>query len=377
MWQLINKTPFVGDGFFVRALNGEEHWAVVLKATFHFDARGQLTPAPEQQPLQKSLNFYGEPGQSSLKYDVDLLPARPATDVVLLGHAVAPHDQPVTSLEVGLSVGSLQKRLQVFGDRVWKREGLKLVPSQPTAFTRMPLVWERAFGGSSSRDALRPVSSASGSRTGATVVPTDIKNPVGVGIYTREADAEGKPLPNLEDPRNLLRNWLISPPPTNLGPIAPTWPTRLRHAGTYDALWRKERMPLLPTDFDPRYYQCAPDDQQVPGYLKGGETVELRHLTPERTLQLTVPRLPLRFVTLFGHDHAEGDGRPHEAVIHTLLLEPDERRLVLLYYTQLPCHHTLYKLRRTQVWLEDPQALGTGPRPLNVPIEPLPGGGRR
>lgn len=367
MWQLLNKTPFPAEAFFFRDLTGAEQWAVVLKATYRFDEGGTLTPASEQEALHKQLRHYGEPGRSSLKYDQELLPGRPHTDVVVLGHAVAPQGKAVASLEVGITLGTLQKRVQVFGDRVWKREQLKLVPSSPRPFTRMPLVWERAYGGESTLKGETTTPRSSSARS------VELKNPVGIGAYSKEAEAEGKPLPNVEDPGNLIRNWMITPPPIGLGPIDPTWPSRLNLAGTFDTQWQKERMPLLPKDFDPRHYQSAPPDQQLKEYLRGGEVLELLNLTPEGRVRLTLPRLPLRFVTHFGKAHEEGEARHHDAVIQLVRVEPDERKLVLLFYTQLDCHHTLYKLKGTQVWLEEPLPEGPGPRPLNVPTEPRPG----
>ena len=37
----------------------------------------------------------------------------------------------------------------------------------------------------------------------------------------------------------------------------------------------KTRQPLLPDDFDDRYFQFAPADQQAPAFLRGGEPVVL------------------------------------------------------------------------------------------------------
>ncbi|MFM7201690.1 MAG: DUF2169 domain-containing protein [Myxococcota bacterium] len=364
MWQLQNKTPFPAEGYFIRDKAGTEHWAITLKATFTFDEKGRLTPAEVQEPLLKQQVFYGAPAQSSLRYDIELLPERPATDVLLIGEAVAPQGQRVSSLEVGFSVGPISKRLQVTGDRVWKREWMKLVPSEPRPFKRMPLVWERAYGG------------VSAELSGKLPTTGPELNPVGVGAYPSEREAEGKPLPNLEHPSHLLRSWLMTPPPWGVGPLSHMWPQRLRHGGTYDHQWQKERMPLLPLDFDPRYYQSAPEDQQVPGYLKGGEKVELLHLTPTERISFALPRLPLRFVSIFGAAHSPGEGRPHEAVLQQVRLEPSANKVVLIYYTQIECHQTLYRLRETRVWLEDPLLSSKTPQPLGVPTEPSPRGGR-
>jgi len=49
------------------------------------------------------------------------------------------------------------------------------------------------------------------------------------------------------------------------------WEPRYKLAGTYDQKWLDDVFPFLPADFDERYYQAAPEDQQVP-WLKGGDS---------------------------------------------------------------------------------------------------------
>jgi hypothetical protein len=115
-------------------------------------------------------------------------------------------------------------------------------------------------------------------------------------------------------------------------------------AGTYDEKWEKERLPLLPVDFNERYYQCAPEDQQVLGYSKGGEPVELHHLSPGGLLCFTLPRVWLSFSTNFG-----GEIVKHHAKLHTLILEPDFPRMILVWHTYMPCHNKEHKLERTRI----------------------------
>lgn len=58
------------------------------------------------------------------------------------------------------------------------------------------------------------------------------------------------------------------------GQLPPWHLDRVRWAGTYNDLWRTQRSPLLPRDFNPRFYNCAPLDQQLPDY-PAGERVSL------------------------------------------------------------------------------------------------------
>jgi hypothetical protein len=107
------------------------------------------------------------------------------------------------------------------------------------------------------------------------------RNPVGVGYSKYGFGISGAALPNLEDPRDPIRSWRSRPEPMSFGPVGRTWQPRLARAGTYDKQWMKQRAPDPPTDFDERFYNCAPDDQQIAGYLRGDETITAHHMHPE------------------------------------------------------------------------------------------------
>jgi len=63
----------------------------------------------------------------------------------VLGHAYAPRGRPVSALTVALTVGQVHRELLVLGDRSWAPNHKTASP--PTPFTRMPLTYGRAFGG--------------------------------------------------------------------------------------------------------------------------------------------------------------------------------------------------------------------------------------
>jgi hypothetical protein len=119
-------------------------------------------------------------------------------------------------------------------------------------------------------------------------------------------------------------------------------------AGTYDEKWEKDRLPLLPRDFDERFYQCAPPDQQTPEYLKGGEPVALVNLTPEGVLQFKLPQIWLAFRTRIGSEVID-----HHANLHTVILEPDVPRVIMVWHTSVPCHGKDTKIQGTTVDLKE------------------------
>jgi hypothetical protein len=133
--------------------------------------------------------------------------------------------------------------------------------------------------------------------------------------------------------------------PAGFGPIAPHWTHRLRYAGTYDEEWEKERLPLYPKDLDDRFFLCSPEDQRPKHHLLGGETVELLNLTPGGRLVFLLPRIAFGFETLF----KDGDRVRHRGQLHTVILEPEVPRVILVWRTELPCHPRVLKLQKTSV----------------------------
>jgi len=320
MFHLKNDTPFAAQLFLFPDLQGMDTLCVVVKATFDL-APG--TPVAEmQQPVTLTDDYRGEPGRSSLKYATEAHPSKPGTDVVVLGEACSPRDRPVPELFVRVSVAGRSSTLKVFGDRHWEKTLMGVAPGRPRPFVRMPIVYERAYGGS------HVIDRASGR------VEAESRNPVGIGFpggtgSRKPADAR---LPNIEDPRNLIKTPKDRPAPAGYGYIAPSWEPRASYAGTYDGQWRKTRAPFLPEDFDPRFFQAAHPDLVFPGHLRGGEPVSLTNLTPEGERAFTLPACEPRIeVRVAGRFEAA------KARLDTVLLEPADERLCMVWRSSTGC----------------------------------------
>jgi hypothetical protein len=316
MWQVKNRTPFAVERDWVRDRHGAEVWVVAVKATFDIKPDGSTEVSDDQPRVLRVPEYYGEPGKSSIKYETDLVLTKNTTDVIVVGHAYAPNGQPVTTLDVGFRVGPLQKLLRVLGDRRWGGFG----PTAPEPFTKMPLVYERAFGG------------------------VDVKSAHPDGFAVDSAHLEAVPVPNVEWPDRLISSWKDRPAPAGFGAVASHWQPRVSFAGTYDERWAKTRQPLLPADFDERFFQCAPTDQQAPQFLTGGEPVVLLNLSPAGTLRFVLPKPYLGFETHF----YDGTQVIHTTrKLHTVIIEPDFPRVSLVWHSALPCHAKVQKLRYT------------------------------
>lgn len=332
MWQLVNNTPFAAERAFVRDKNGAEVWLVAVKGTYEIKPDGATALAEKQVEVCMAPEYFGEPDKSSLKYESDLVHIKLNTDIILHGHAYAPSGRSATSVDVMMKVGKFSKTLRVFGDRYWQNGLIGLKITEPQPFVKMPIIYERAFGGVDQK-------SADPKKHG-----WERRNPLGTGFTVASEHLVAQRLPNVEYPNELISSWKQRPHPAGFGPIARDWSPRVELAGTYNKKWEKERLPLLPVDFDERFYQCAPEDQQMPGYLKGGEPVELHHLSPRGLLRFMLPRVWLTFNTSLGGEIVE-----HRAKLHTVILEPDFPRVILVWHTSLPCHNKEHKLRKTVI----------------------------
>jgi len=330
MLQLKNQTRFTASLFSSSDPAGVETLFAIVKGTFTFVPR--VEEAEKQTPVVMADRFHGDPLKTSIAEPGDVSLVKPGTDVLLFGHAYGPGGRATTRAEVSLRVGPIEKRLVVFGDRRWGGTVLTRI-SAPEPFEKMPLVWERAFGGTEPPSGDPPRSDG------------DDRNPVGTGFRSRMSGRklEDVVLPNLEDPARLISSPGDRPAPAAFGAVAPHWKPRPKYAGTYDAAWLRDRAPYLPKDFDPRFLQIAPEDQQVPGYLKGGEPVEVAGATPSGSVRFNLPAR--RVDVLFRLDSGE---ERRSANLDTVILHPDESRLVLVWRAALPCDKRLLKVREVE-----------------------------
>ena len=332
MWLLKNITPFAAENSWVRDEDGSEVLLVAVKATVLVGEDGKLAFDEEQEEVSYVPVFRGEPESSSLLYESDLVHKKVRTDVLVEGRAHAPGGKPATRVDVRLKLGKIDKTLRVHGDRVVEDSPFGVATSRPEPFLEMPITYERSFGGTDVKDR-DPKRHA-----------WEPRNPVGVGFATKKEHVLGSPAPNVEDPEQPYESWDRGMP-VGFGPVARHWSPRVGYAGTYDQEWEETRSPLLPKDFDARYYQCAPEDQQAGEFLKGGEQVELFNMTPEGYLAFRLPRVSLRMTSRF----YDGSSEEHRPELHTVILQPDRRRFQLVWHSGLPCHHKVNKLRETTV----------------------------
>ena len=310
MWSVSNLTPFAVARSWGRDRDGIHEWIIAVKGTFDIMPDGNLKLADEQIEPRLLPEFHGEDGLSSLRYEADLVSPKPTTDIIINGTAYAPKGVPSKEFQVSARVGPIRKAIKVVGNRTWERKMLGLAHSAMEPVTRVPIVYERAYGGFDDAD------------PDPRKQRLDARNPVGCGLVIRP----GLPLPNFEYPDGKLEK----AGPAGFGAIASYWSPRRELQGTYDEDWKRDRYPLLPADWDPKSLLCSPADQRPGEPLLGGEPVELLNLTPDGSLRFVLPKVALSFRTkfsrLFGR-RTEG----HEAGLATVIIEPDHPRLIMLW----------------------------------------------
>lgn len=250
-----NETPFAFDMMGLADEDGRPLLLLVVKATYVIGDSG-LRLAKEQVPVTWSGEPWGKPGESSYRYEPEGAFIKPATDVALIGHAYPPHKGATEAL-VALQVGPLKKAVRVVGERTWFRSMGRVAVTKPLPFTKLPLTWERAFGGWDWTDPANPA--------------FEPRNPMGTGFRASPRHFEdGLKLPNLEDPEYPLRDFGQKMAPVGFGFMSPDWQPRARYAGTYDEAWTKTRKPLLPKDFDRRFFNAAAPGLVAPCWRSPG-----------------------------------------------------------------------------------------------------------
>ena len=328
MWAITNYTPYKVGKTWGRDKEGVHEWIVAVKGTFDIKPDGSLELAEEQLEPLLMPEYNGEAGVSSLRYDADLVAPKPSTDVVVNGTAYAPKGRPSTNFLVSVRVARIEKVIRVVGNRRWKRGLFGLKPSRPEPITKLPIIYEYAYGGCDQTD------------PDPEKQRMDTRNPVGHGVFAKSNHRLGQPLPNFQYPKGSIEKT----GPAGFGAIDSHWSPRRELAGTYDKAWQQNRLPLLPKDWDPRSLLCSPGDQRPNTYLRGGELVELINLTPDGKLSFALPKIYLTFST-----HIDGRTKEHRSRLSTVIIESDHPRLIMVWLTSLACRTDVDYLDETTV----------------------------
>jgi hypothetical protein len=332
---------------------GERRLTVVAKATCEIVPDAPLSPC-EPRPIVVGERAGDAPG-SSARHPGDAALSLPRAQLLVLGAAYAEGGIPQTMDTVRLVVSRgastlVDKRLSVVGDR--RGPARAVAPSAPelvgdaTPFLRIPLVYERAFGG-----------------------PGYLPNPAGTGIA---AERDGRAfLPNVYHAHGGG-----SAEAPGFGPISARWASRERLlGGTPPSAADLDVVARLSPDLDPAYFLSAPADQQLDRW-EGGETIGLYHLHPSWPwLYFDVPRWGVAAVLT----DRQGARAIVPMPLDTLLVTPEDLSVELTYRGNVAVAADGLRGARVDVALVDPDAEAAAngaaaadpPPPAGSPVRPL------
>jgi len=341
MPEVTNDSGFAYESVYVTDEVGMPVFVAIVQSTWAIVEDGPLLALDTQPAVRTSGEWYGDPATTSLKLEPQIAFTKPATDIALVGYAY-PSSSGSSDGIVGIRVGPVQKIARVFGDRLMTRNLGLAYTTTPQPFERIPIVYERCFGG---WDRRHP---DPGHHT------CEPRNPVGVGFMDGAMDTgfEGW-LPNFELTDQLFQGIGDTPEPAGFGFIQSHWYPRSLFAGTYDKRWSEDRKPLLPDDFDRRFFNAASPGLIAPGFLQGDEEVIVIGATPGGRTAFRLPGLPTPhcIVALRGRRSAR-----LEMNLDTLLVDTDALTVTMTWRGAL-------RLRRGP---HDVEAVNVDPRPEEV-----------
>lgn len=327
--------------------DGREHLVIVIKGSWRIPQAGQRPKPMAPSPFASSDQFFGEPGESAMLYGDDFVRYKPRCDVLFNACAHAPEGTAVQEMMVACQVGGMKKGIKVVGNRQWRKLFGIYTLTKAEPFLSMPLNFGYAFGGT------RIIKSGKGDNVQIST-ETMLRNPAGKGWGGKRTagDLDGKAAPNLQAIHENISSPTGNHQPIALSAVARHWIPRSQYVGTYDTHWVEEICPFLPDDFDEQFYQCAPEDQQIP-HPQGGELVILRNMIAKRPdVRFKLPRLDELQVRILRSDYRTEMLAP---VADTLFFETEADMFSVIWRTSVPIKRRIQEFLAVAVGPVDPQ----------------------
>jgi hypothetical protein len=322
--------------------------SILHKRTYDIVAGDGCQRANEDVKLWPGDVPWGDPMNSSVKFESDFVPFKLGTDVVLNGTAHSPGGQRTQAFTARLAVGHAVKDVLVIGDRrCIYSDGAVPIFTEPAPFTTMELRYEHAFGGVDIYSDPKVPCGYARNHLGKGFAVTNVKRAI-----------DNLALPNLEDPAKVLTPetltighfmyWEQLPMPANFGWYLKYWQPRAGLAGVMPADRQAERelrevyAQVVPKDQKPMWEQTGLPDMDFrffngasPGLvlplLNGDEPVHAFNLSAEGRLSFQLPGDRPRL----GLDIGSGVQEP-EVVLHTVMIRLDDRQVDLVWRGAVP-----------------------------------------
>lgn len=300
-------------------LDGQLIQIVAVKFSARFELDGNIIPLDQSADLASGDRYHDDSDTRSLAHANDMVPFKQGFEWLLTGQAQAIAKHRVQDLAVTwMRNGQLQqqKKITLFGTRMWKKSWAGITPGEPSQLADTPLQWELAYGGQfeNTEEVLA-------------------ENPVGQGWFGKQKQkAIGQAMPQIEQQPLLMRAGQKRHP-AGFGPIAPHWVPRQAGFLTLNTEASIHGASPYTTKTPADLYNAAPKDQRMEQAPQTGDTLLLSGFYRKApSLTLTLPTFtPLVF-------HRSGTSQSKRLTMHwdTLLIDTTEQRLDWVFRGVLP-----------------------------------------
>ena len=101
---------------------------------------------------------------------------------------------------------------------------------------------------------------------------------------------------------------------------------------------------MLPEDFNEHFFNAAEPGLIANGYLQGGENVMVKNASREQDLEFCLPHHQLEIAIWI-------KGKRQETVpnLDTVIIEPDENRLQIVWRAAIPCFRCFLYIDRVRI----------------------------
>ena len=113
---VLNATPLVAEALPL-VPPSRDKLTLIVKGTFDVLADGRTRLAKAQLPLGGDEPEGPDGDPALIRYESDLVPFKPRTDLLCVGSAHAPGGQPVTTLAARFGLADRPKEIRVLGER--------------------------------------------------------------------------------------------------------------------------------------------------------------------------------------------------------------------------------------------------------------------
>lgn len=386
--EFINLSPFHSMSFQSLDQAGNYCTTVATKIGYRItinaaNGRGELSVIDEEPlPLTLADEFFDDDPDLGVRKESDLVPFKPACDLLILGNAWAPDAIPSTHWPVHLSLSQtaadksthtpIDKTLFVYAPGHYQKTFLSWSLVRNEKVLQMPSRWDYAFGGSSK--IYNSAHHANPDQPEWLLNEACFANPLGRGWIDKRhrklARRADKPVPEkIPAPCFFYPDDAINAPAfiqhpnaaltikemdkiaqdypcrsAGLGVVGRSWTPRVSFTGTYDDQWQQQRWPLTPSDFDEHYWNCAPQDQQCPWPAPDCKIETWFLFSPELALRGYVEiQLPRHRAFMMARLH-DDTPIPLSMNIDTLLLDTDAQTLEVVWRRRINTSTAIKKL---------------------------------